>query len=94
MLDGSFLSYINEVVTIMRPIHSVVPRGLASPEKNQPTVSIRLTRDARDDINIACGLLDLPRSEFIRWCAHLVALDIIKQKERYDKEVLGLKTPL
>lgn len=86
-LEGNFLTHVNETVTILRPMRSVFPRGAASKEKQAPTFSIRLTESVERDITDAANALDIDKTAFIRWCAHAVAVDILKQKAEYDKLV-------
>lgn len=80
-----FLSYVSEAVTIIRPMPAVVPRGTASPLERQPTISIRFPIEQREAVEEAADVLRMTRSEFVRWCAYYVALDILKQKQQYDK---------
>jgi hypothetical protein len=74
-----FALHARETVTIMRPMPSVVPRGNASPNKQQPSRSIRFDQDELDAIDKAAELLNMSRSAFTKWCAFYAALDIIEQ---------------
>ena len=85
MVKQTFLSHVSDAVTIIRPMPAVVPRGTASPLERQPSISIRFPVEQRETIEEAAAVLDTTRSEFIRWCAYYVALEILKQKAAYDK---------
>lgn len=85
-IKGDFTAHVRETVTIMRPMPSVVPRGKASPRDQQPTRSIRWQPEALDAVDEAAALLNMSRSAFAVWCAHNVALDIIRQHKEYEKE--------
>lgn len=86
MSEGSFLEYVQETVTILRPMRSIYPRGLQSKEVRSPAHSVRYPKKTLDEIREAAAYLNVSMSEFIRWSAHAVALDIIKQKQEYDKQ--------
>lgn len=86
LLEGNFLTYVKETVTILRPMHSIYPRGESSKEDRAPTISLRVPPDDLAQIEEAAKLLDMGRSEFIRWCSLAVAKDIIGQKKRYDAQ--------
>lgn len=85
MVKQTFLSHVNDAVTIIRPMPAVVPRGTASPLEQQPTISVRVPIVQREAIEEAALLLHVTRSEFVRWCAYYVALEILKQKAAFDK---------
>lgn len=84
MSEGSFLQYVKDTVTILRPMRSIVPRGHASVNRQSPTVSLRCTPEQREDMEQAAKLLDVPLTAFIRWSAHGAALEILKQKKEFD----------
>lgn len=86
MVDEAFIKHLEETVTILSPLKSSVPRGAASSNKNLQTVSIRLPQIYRDAIDEVTELIGIPRSEFMRWCAYYVALDILHQKKQYDRK--------
>jgi hypothetical protein len=86
ILAGNFLTYVDEYVTIMRPLRSVYPRGENSGKHRDPTISLRVPADDLATITEAFELLDMDRSAFLRWCAVAVAKDIIRQKKEYDNE--------
>lgn len=85
MATGNFLTYVRETVTITRPMPSSYVRGNASPLSNAPSFSMRMHQDVIETVDAAAKLLDMDRSQFLRWCGTQVALDILKQKEEYDK---------
>lgn len=83
-IEGTFLTYVRETVTILRPMKSSVARGVTSDHEQAPTMSFRLPDDARENIRQASVALDMPVSAFIRWAAVAAATDILKQKSEYD----------
>ncbi len=85
MSEGSFLEYVQETVTILRPMRSIVPRGKASINRQSPTMSFRLEETAQEEIKQAAELLNMPHTSFVRWAAHATAVEILKQKNEYDK---------
>lgn len=87
MSNGDFQANMRETVTIVRPMPSVVPRGLNSKNVQQPTRSIRFDGDDLDLIDEAAALVDMKRSAFIVWCAKHVAEDIVKQHNEYMRKV-------
>lgn len=84
-LKGTFLTYVSDNVTIMRPMKSVYTRGVASKEKQAPTFSVRLADRDREDIEAAAKALDMDKTAFMRWAAVATAREILKQKKEYDK---------
>lgn len=86
MADEDFLRTLPDTVTIMTPVHTIVPRGKASPLVNLQTVSIRLPQVYREAIDEATEVMGIPRSEFMRWCAYGVAVQILEAKRGYDKK--------
>lgn len=84
-IEGTFLTYVKETVTILRPMKSSVARGSASEHEQAPTFSFRLPTETREDIDAAAKALDMPTSAFVRWAATAVATDILKQKAEYDR---------
>lgn len=85
-LEGTFLTHVKETVTIMRPMKSVYPRGVASKEKQAPTFSIRLADSDKEAIEAAAAALEMDKTAFIRWTAVATALEILKQKKEYDEK--------
>lgn len=83
---GNFLTFVKDTVTILTPMKSSFVRGPASIEKQAPTFSIRMQESVQKDIEEAAKLLDMEKSAFMRWCSHAVAIEILKQKNEYDKE--------
>jgi hypothetical protein len=85
MAEDDFIKEVRETVTILRPMKSVYVRGQASPKEQAPAFSVRFHDDMLVDVKLAASLLGVTLSEFIRWTSHAVALDIIRQKNEYDK---------
>ena len=73
----------NETVTIQRPMPSVTARGIASGNKQVPTITIRLHEEYKTAIEDASELTGMTRSEFMRWVSHFAALDIISQHKEF-----------
>ena len=86
MSEGSFIEYVQETVTILRPMPSVYPRGMYSDAKRSAAYSVRYPKPTLSEIKEAAALIGVSVSEFIRWSAHATAMDIIKQKQEYDKQ--------
>lgn len=84
-LTGTFLTYVSDTVTVMRPMKSVYARGVASTEKQAPTFSVRLADSDREDIEAAAKALEMDKTAFMRWAAVATAREILKQKKEYDK---------
>lgn len=84
-MAGNFQTFVRQTVTIHRPMPSSFVRGKSSPLSNAPSFSIRMHSEDTETIDAAAALLDMDRSQFLRWCAKQVALDILKQKEEFDK---------
>lgn len=80
-----FTEFLPTTLTVVRPYHAVVPRGRWSQNTKQPTVTVRLAEDERKNVDQAADLLDLSRSEFIRWCADQVAQQILRYHEEFVK---------
>lgn len=85
MAERDFRTYVRETVTIIRPLPSTYERGLNSDLTNMPPVSIRIPESHREPIELAAKLLGVTKSEFIRWCAHQVAIDIVKQHTEFQQ---------
>lgn len=85
MGERTFLTFVRDSVTIHRPMASSYVRGVTSPLSNAPTFSLRMHDDVIQTVDEAAALLEMSRSDFIRWCARYVALDIIEQKKEFDK---------
>lgn len=83
-LAGNFLTHVKDTVTIMRPMKSVYPRGVASKEKQAPTFSVRLADGDRAEIEAAAAALDMDKTAFMRWSSVAVAREILRQKKEYD----------
>lgn len=66
-------------VEVPAPMRSTMPRGIHATRKQSPAISIRFPEDELSDIEKAAALCDMTRAEFIRWCSHFSALDIMKQ---------------
>ena len=84
-IKGDFPAHVRDTVTIVRPMPSVVPRGNASTREQQPSRSIRFHKEVLETIDEAAALLLMSRSAFVTWCAHNVALDILRQHQEYEK---------
>lgn len=85
MLGGTFLTYVKETVTILRPMKSSFLRGATATNRQSPTFSLRMPADTLHDITMAAALLDMDKTAFVRWAAHATAIEIIKQKNEFDK---------
>lgn len=85
MVEG-FLTYVKETVTILRPMKSIFARGSSSPKHQDKAHAVRYPPETLDDIRVAAAALGVTMSEFIRWSAHATALEVIKQKNEYDKQ--------
>lgn len=85
MKERDFRTYVQETVTITRPLPSTYARGVHASSQNLPAVSVRMPQQTRDTIEDASALIGVNKSEFIRWCAHQVALDILKQHAEFKK---------
>lgn len=82
-MSDDFLKHVKEVVTIFRPMPSVEARGPNSSRENQPTITIRFREGQVEKVQAAADLLGVKRSYFIGWCAHQVAIEILRQYEEY-----------
>ena len=80
-----FSLFVKDTVTITRPMPSVYMRGLAAAMPGGPHMTFRMKTDESVTVTEAAQALDMSRSSFIRWCAYNVAVDIMNQKNEYDK---------
>lgn len=83
--DADFVKAAKQTVTILRPMPSVLPRGFASDNVQQPTTSIRFREEQLEAMTEAASILGMSRSQFIQWCAYYVAVDILQQYNEYKK---------
>lgn len=81
----AFHRALRETVTIIRPMYSVVPRGVPGVRKSDrfPSRSIRFRPEQLATIDEAARLLEMNRSQFMIWCALQVANDIIRQYKEF-----------
>jgi hypothetical protein len=86
-VKGSFLVHVKPTVTITRPTKTLLSRGVLSDVNAPPRTTVRIPSKELSQISKACEALGLNKSEFIRWCATEVAVDILKQKAMYEKLV-------
>lgn len=84
-IEGTFLTYVKETLTILRPMRSIVNRGVASDQKQSPTLSLRITKDDLEVVAEAAAAIDVPKTAFVRWAAVAAAHEILKQKKEYDR---------
>ena len=72
-------------ITIVTPRKSVIARGSSSDKHVDPQRSIRLTDEIYETLGEASRLLNVTRSEFIRWVAYDAANQIIGKHKEYEK---------
>lgn len=85
MISGPFIAHLKPTVTISVPKRVVLKRGPHTDRVGSPVTSIRLGIQELEDVDKVCELLEMDRTNFIRWCSHEVALDILRQKAMYDR---------
>lgn len=80
----AFQTTLKAHVVIQRPMPSVQARGVASGNKQVPTITIRLQDKYKTAIEDASELTGMTRSEFIRWVSYFAALDILEQYKKFQ----------
>lgn len=80
-----FEEWLDETITVTRPMRTVLPRGLQSKNLAAPVVSVRVPDERRDAIERASALLGMKFSNFMLWTAYWTAIEILKEHERYKK---------
>lgn len=74
-----------KMIDLPVPLPSVQPRGLPSTDPNfNPTVvkSFRITEEDYEKIEAAAKITGTTCSEFVRWCAHYAAVDLLRKHRK------------